>query len=174
YDRLLVEAKRCDLESEDEIRSVVRQIDEYLTIETRRSALQRAVAGLRQCRQSLEGFADRFLQTPSKRVNRRDTLLTLRSLIRDFEAFLDALESKSTRSDEMELSGVGVVSLLQIRRFLEGARDRGRLLGGEVDDDHTVLVRIINEAQRNRDKNRYLKQIADLETVTRRLIQDFR
>ncbi|MFP2926486.1 hypothetical protein ACLESO_14945 [Pyxidicoccus sp. 3LG] len=176
YDRLLMRAKNCDLQNLEEVASVIREIDAYLMGENLRPLLTRAAAGLQQCRESLQKFADRFLQLPSRRVERQEALRALESLLWDLKNFLDVLESKSWRVDEMALSGVGIVSLLEIRRYLEGAREeKGKIyrFHGETDDGF-ILVRMINEAQMNRGKNEYLAAIANLEAVARRVVHEFR
>jgi len=174
YDRLLVEAKSCDLEDQEEVASLVKQIEMYLMGEHLRPALQNALAGLQQCSQALQSYAGRWLQRPSKRKDRQDAVKRLGDLLEDLESFLKSLEAKD-HGDGMEISGVGAISLLEIKRYVEGYREAGKLfLFHQQSDDRIVLVHAITEAQKNRGKNQYLTRIANIQTVARQLVQKFR
>ena len=166
YDQIIVQAEICELDQPEQVRQLRERIREYLMVDKLRPELQKAVAGLDECRKALQKDANRFLQWPWTKKNRQVAVTEFADLLQQLVQYLKELDSRDL---EYRQAGTGVAqaSLHAIMGWLSyGApTDQSRSKG---------FSQLINSIQQDRTKDRLLDSTERIERIINRLLLAFR
>jgi hypothetical protein len=166
YDQILVQAKYCQLDQQDQVRELNTRIDNYLTVDKLRPELLKAVTGLSSCRVELQKHADRFLQWPWRRVDRREAVTLFVGLLHELEQYVLKLEEQGLQYRPAG-TGVAVASLMEIKRVLNA----GKLSYGQKPES---LVQVVSTIQEDRSKDHLLDFTVKIQQTIDELITAFR
>ena len=109
YDEILVQAKNSN-ETPDEIQNLRERIDKYLHVDRLRPKLSDAINGLSYYQENLTKNADRYLEWPWKKADKK-------LAVNEFSEVLEELQTYLKKLDEQELpyrpagTGVGQAAL---------------------------------------------------------------
>jgi hypothetical protein len=126
-EQILSDAARCDLRDPQCVQDLEGRIDKYLRTNRLRPELERAIAGLSECRQLMRQRSQKIMNWPLwGRADRSAALDEVSNLLDELIMFLNSL---GNRLEQLNPSGVGAVELLKVEAALrqceldlEGAR----------------------------------------------------
>jgi hypothetical protein len=159
YDQILVQAKHCQVDQPEQVRDLQVRIDNYLTVDELRPELFKAITGLEEYQVVMQRRAERFLQWPWAKANRREAItefVTLLQSLRDYFAALDEITSPGGPT------GVGASSLLRIAGYLQ------------AQPSQEGLVQLVSEMQADRTKAGLMEYTSRIERTINVLLKAFR
>lgn len=116
YDEILVDARHVG-EDSGRTDALARRIDLYLTVDRLRPRLQESIEGLSVYCAEFRERADRYLQWPWRRTDRRHAVEEFARLLDDLRSYLRSLDEGGLQYRSAG-TGVGIRALLAIRDAL--------------------------------------------------------